>query len=82
MYKILHVFCKGSLISEGFRLRVYKVSSRRLMGSTDQDLYLAHVIEQPIFQIPNLEYLQRNFCFDFLMILGTYFEASLRFRKN
>ena len=27
--------------------------------------YPAHVIEQPIFQIPNLEYLQRNFCFDF-----------------
>ena len=27
-------------------------------------------------------YLQRNFCFDFLMILRTHFEASLRFRKN
>ena len=27
--------------------------------------YLAHVLEQPIFWIPNLEYLQRNFCFDF-----------------
>ena len=27
--------------------------------------YLAHVNEQPIFRIPNLEYLQRNFCFDF-----------------
>ena len=25
--------------------------------------YLAHVIEQPIFQIPNLEYLQRNFVY-------------------
>ena len=24
-------------------------------------LYLAHVIEQPIFRIPNLEYLQQNF---------------------
>ena len=28
-------------------------------------LYLTHVIEQPIFLIPNLEYLQQNFCFDF-----------------
>ena len=27
--------------------------------------YLAHVIEQPIFLIPNLKYLQRNLCFDF-----------------
>ena len=27
-------------------------------------LGLAHVIEQPIFQILNLEYLQLNFCFD------------------
>jgi len=27
--------------------------------------YLAHIIEQPIFWIPNLEYLQWNFCFDF-----------------
>ena len=45
--------------------------------------YLAHVIEQPIFRIPNLDYLQRNFCFDFfLMIVRTHFEASLRFRKN
>ena len=26
---------------------------------------LAHFIEQPIFRIPNLEYLQWNFCFDF-----------------
>ena len=43
--------------------------------------YLAHVIEQPIFRIPNLEYLQRNFCFDFLMILRTQFEASLRFKR-
>ena len=30
-----------------------------------EDLYLAHVIEQPIFWIQNLKYLQRNFCFDF-----------------
>ena len=28
-------------------------------------LYLAHVIEQPNFRIPNPQYLQRNFCFDF-----------------
>ena len=28
--------------------------------------YLAHVITQPMYSIPNLEYLQRNFCFDFL----------------
>ena len=45
-------------------------------------MYLAHVIEQPDFRIPNPKYLQRNFCFDFLMILRTHFEASLRFRKN
>ena len=25
--------------------------------------YLAHIIEQPIFRIPNLEYLQRNFVY-------------------
>ena len=25
--------------------------------------YLAHLIEQPIFRIPNLEYLQRNFVY-------------------
>ena len=29
------------------------------------NMYLAHVIEQPIFRIPNLKYLQQNFCFDF-----------------
>ena len=28
-------------------------------------LYLAHVIEQPNLQIPNPQYLQLNFCFDF-----------------
>ena len=27
--------------------------------------YLAHVIEQPNFRIPNPQYLQQNFCFDF-----------------
>ena len=27
------------------------------------DIYLAHVIEQPIFRIPNLEYLQQNFVY-------------------
>ena len=27
--------------------------------------YLAHVIEQPIFRIPNLKYLKLNFRFDF-----------------
>ena len=27
--------------------------------------YLAHIIEQPNFRIPNPQYLQRNFCFDF-----------------
>ena len=27
--------------------------------------YLAHVIEQRNFRIPNPQYLQRNFCFDF-----------------
>ena len=28
-------------------------------------VYLAHVIEQPNFRIPNPQYLPRNFCFDF-----------------
>ena len=27
--------------------------------------YLAHIIEQPNFRIPNPQYLQRNFRFDF-----------------
>ena len=35
-------------------------------GSANIILYgLAHVIEQPIFRIPNLEFLQHNICFDF-----------------
>ena len=35
-------------------------------GSANIILYgLAHVIEQPVFRIPNLEFLQRNICFDF-----------------
>ena len=29
------------------------------------DKYLAHVIKQPNFRIPNPQYLQWNFCFDF-----------------
>ena len=29
------------------------------------NIYFAHVIEQPIIRIPNLEYLQQNFCSDF-----------------
>ena len=32
---------------------------------TNQILYLAHVIEQPNLRIPNPQYLQLNFCFDF-----------------
>ena len=27
--------------------------------------YFAHIIEQPNFRVPNPQYLQRNFCFDF-----------------
>ena len=27
--------------------------------------YLAHVIEQPNFRIPNPQYLQQKFCFDY-----------------
>ena len=33
--------------------------------SSVRTLYLAHVIEQPNFRIPNPQYLQRNFCYDF-----------------
>ena len=29
------------------------------------DIYLAHVIEQPNLRIPNPQYLQLKFCFDF-----------------
>ena len=29
------------------------------------DYFLAHVIKQPNLQIPNLQHLQLNFCFDF-----------------
>ena len=46
-------------------------------------IYLAHVIEQPNFRIPNPQYLQQIFfVLIFLMILRTHFEASLRSRKN
>ena len=31
----------------------------------NQNSYLAHVIEQPNLRIPNPQYLQLNFCFDF-----------------
>ena len=30
-----------------------------------QHVYLVHVIKQPIFRIPNPQFLQLNFCFDF-----------------
>ena len=30
-----------------------------------REYYLVHVIEQPNFQIPNPQYLQQKFCFDF-----------------
>ena len=30
------------------------------------DNYLAHIIEQPIFRIPNLEYLHQNFVYFFI----------------
>jgi hypothetical protein len=29
----------------------------------EQIIYLVHVIEQPIFRIPNLQYLQQNFVY-------------------
>ena len=45
-------------------------------------IYLAHVIEQPNFRIPNPRYLQKKIVLIFLMILRTHFKASLRFRKN
>ena len=41
-----------------------KVMQCTAVGSFN-DRYLAHIIEHPIFRIPNIEYLQRNFCFDF-----------------
>ena len=46
------------------------------------DGYLAHIIKQPNLWIPNPQYLQLNFCFDFLNDSERHFEASLRFRKN
>ena len=39
-----------------------KVLQCTAVGSFN-DRYLAHIIEQPIFRIPNLEYLQRNFVY-------------------
>ena len=41
-----------------------------------QHYYLAHVIKQPNFRIPNPQYLQRNFCFDF------FNDSENRFRKK
>ena len=38
----------------------------------NQNMYLAHVIEQPNLRIPKPQYLQLNFCFDLLMILRTH----------
>ena len=35
------------------------------IGVNFHNKYLAHVIEQPNFRIPNPQYLQRNFRFDF-----------------
>ena len=40
-----------------------KADEDLLSNIVDDTIYLAHVIEQPIFRIPNLEYLQRNFVY-------------------
>ena len=42
-----------------------EVKSLGIFGPFHPKFGLAHVMEQPIFRIPNLEYLQLNFCFDF-----------------
>ena len=42
----------------------FKVDSKG-WSQYKQEIYLAHVIEQPNFRIPNPQYLQRNFCSDF-----------------
>ena len=47
--------------------------------------YLAHVIEQPNFRIPNPQYLQRNFDFDFFNdsenTFGGLFESQKELEK-
>ena len=49
----------NDVLSNGAFHSAYYVSTKIL------SLYLAHVIKQPNFQIPNPQYLQQNFCFDF-----------------
>ena len=48
-----------------FTTEKYKERRRNIFREFQDSkyLYLAHVIEQPIFRIPNLEYLQRNFVY-------------------
>ena len=41
------------------------IFGRKIVKSIVLMYLFAHVIEQPIFRIPNLKYLQQNFCFDF-----------------
>ena len=41
------------------------VEQESLQKVSIEIIYLAHVIEQPILQILNPQYLQLNFCFDF-----------------
>ena len=46
--------------------RFKKIRENRIWEFVMQQLiYLAHVIEQPNLRIPNPQYLQLNFCFDF-----------------
>ena len=42
-----------------------KKEYKSFLSFENQNQYLAHVIEQPNLRIPNPQYLQQNFCFDF-----------------
>ena len=56
---------KGQEISEEFFLVFNTPKKKQRNCLRISAMYLAHVIEQPNLRIPNPQYLQLNFCFDF-----------------
>ena len=55
---ITYIYCSNIMM-------IFVTAMKTLLLQYFQNNYLAHVIEQPNFRIPNPQYLQRNFCFDF-----------------
>ena len=56
LFLIIVIYCKET----------YKAKQKqKLANFFNTYLYLVHIIEQPNLRIPNPQYLQRNFCFDF-----------------